>query len=82
MSMVAAVTLVLAEKAAGYGIPGHIVDGNDIVADWYRKTLGTPYEGSEPPEEQATSSTRPMPATRERKARLLILTPRRLRISR
>jgi pyruvate dehydrogenase E1 component alpha subunit/2-oxoisovalerate dehydrogenase E1 component alpha subunit len=22
----------LAEKAAGYGIPGHIVDGNDIVA--------------------------------------------------
>ena len=22
----------LAEKAAGYGIPGHIVDGNDVVA--------------------------------------------------
>src|SRR5437763_16479678 len=22
----------LAEKAAGYGIPGHIVDGNDIIA--------------------------------------------------
>jgi hypothetical protein len=25
-------------------------DGIDIVANWYRKTLGTPFEGSSPPE--------------------------------
>src|SRR5688572_32769376 len=25
-------------------------DGIDIVANWYRKTLGTPFEGREPPE--------------------------------
>ncbi len=25
-------------------------DGLDLVGDWYRKTLGTPYEGTSPPE--------------------------------
>ena len=31
-------------------LPSANPDGNDIVASWYRKTLGTPYEGTEPPE--------------------------------
>jgi hypothetical protein len=31
-------------------IPSANPDGNDIVADWYRKSLGKPFEGSEPPE--------------------------------
>ena len=31
-------------------VPSANPDGNDIVASWYRKTLGSPYEGTEPPE--------------------------------
>jgi hypothetical protein len=31
-------------------IPSPNPDGIDIVANWYRKTLGTPYEGREPAE--------------------------------
>ena len=31
-------------------LPSSNPDGIDIVANWYRKTLGTPFEGKEPPE--------------------------------
>lgn len=31
-------------------IPSANPDGIDIVANWYRKTLGSPFEGKEPPE--------------------------------
>ena len=31
-------------------IPSPNPDGIDIVANWYRKTLNTPYEGKDPPE--------------------------------
>ena len=31
-------------------VPSLNPDGVDIVGNWYRSTLGTPYEGSEPPE--------------------------------
>jgi hypothetical protein len=59
MSMQLAYELASAEDAATREIlqntillliPAANPDGVDIVADWYRKTLGTSYEGSEPPE--------------------------------
>src|SRR5882762_6299468 len=31
-------------------VPSQNPDGVDIVTRWYRKTLGTPYEGTQPPE--------------------------------
>jgi hypothetical protein len=31
-------------------LPSHNPDGTDIVAEWYRAQLGTPFEGTSPPE--------------------------------
>ncbi|HEY0081223.1 MAG TPA: M14 metallopeptidase family protein, partial [Pyrinomonadaceae bacterium] len=59
MSMQLAYELASAEDAATREIlentillliPSANPDGVDIVADWYRKTLGTAHEGTEPPE--------------------------------
>jgi hypothetical protein len=59
MSMQLAYELASAEDAATREIlqntillliPAANPDGVDIIANWYRKTLGTPYEGTEPPE--------------------------------
>ncbi len=30
-------------------LPSHNPDGTDIVSDWYRRQLGTPFEGTAPP---------------------------------
>jgi hypothetical protein len=30
-------------------LPSHNPDGNDLVAEWYRRQLGTPFEGTAPP---------------------------------
>lgn len=58
MSMQLAYELATAEDAETLEILHHTIlilipspnpDGVDIVADWYRKTLGTAYEGKEPP---------------------------------
>ena len=59
MSMVLAYELATAQDTATREmlqntivllIPSANPDGVDIVANWYRKTLGTPFEGKEPPE--------------------------------
>ncbi len=31
-------------------VPSQNPDGTDLVADWYRRSLGTPWEGSSPPQ--------------------------------
>jgi len=43
-------TLALLHNTILLLIPSSNPDGIDIVAKWYRKTLGTSYEGSDPPE--------------------------------
>ncbi|HJS23969.1 MAG TPA: M14 family metallopeptidase [Pyrinomonadaceae bacterium] len=43
-------TLAILQDTIVMLIPSPNPDGIDIVANWYRKTLGTPYEGKEPPE--------------------------------
>jgi Zinc carboxypeptidase len=41
--------LEILDKTVLLMIPSHNPDGTDIVTAWYRKTLGTPYEGKAPP---------------------------------
>jgi len=43
-------TLSILRKTILILVPSPNPDGVDIVANWYRKTLGTPNEGREPPE--------------------------------
>src|SRR2546425_8261443 len=43
-------TLSILRNTISILIPSPNPDGVDIVANWYRKTLGTPNEGREPPE--------------------------------
>jgi hypothetical protein len=43
-------TLEILQNTIVILIPSSNPDGIDIVANWYRKTLGTAYEGKEPPE--------------------------------
>ncbi len=43
-------TLTILRNTIVLLIPSPNPDGIDIVANWYRKTLNTPYEGSNPPE--------------------------------
>ncbi|HUF03641.1 MAG TPA: M14 metallopeptidase family protein [Aridibacter sp.] len=59
MSMLMAHELASAQDAATKQILDNVIlllipsanpDGIDIVAEWYRKTLGTKYEGTSPPE--------------------------------
>jgi hypothetical protein len=59
MSMVLAYELAVAQDAETREIlrntillliPSANPDGVDIVANWYRRTLGTPFEGKDPPE--------------------------------
>jgi hypothetical protein len=43
-------TLTILRNTIVLLIPSPNPDGIDIVANWYRKTLNTPYEGTNPPE--------------------------------
>ena len=38
------------EQAVVLLVPSQNPDGTDLVADWYRRSLGTPWEGSLPPQ--------------------------------
>ncbi len=41
--------LEILDRAVVLMIPSHNPDGTDLVTAWYRKTLGTPFEGKAPP---------------------------------
>jgi hypothetical protein len=42
-------TLDVLDKTVIVMLPSHNPDGTQMVAEWYRKTLGTPFEGTSPP---------------------------------
>lgn len=42
-------TLEILDRTVVVMIPSHNPDGMQRVTEWYRQTLGTPFEGSEPP---------------------------------
>ncbi|MGE5126723.1 MAG: M14 family metallopeptidase, partial [Betaproteobacteria bacterium] len=45
-----AATRAILEQTVLLVLPSHNPDGTDLVADWYRRQLGTPFEGSSPPQ--------------------------------
>jgi hypothetical protein len=42
-------TRTILDRSVLLVLPSHNPDGTDIVADWYRRQLGTPFEGTAPP---------------------------------
>jgi hypothetical protein len=41
--------LMMLDRTVLLVLPSHNPDGTDLVAEWYRRQLGTPFEGTSPP---------------------------------